>query len=184
MWSQKLKAVLAAAVIATVLTSGCLSSLPSRSTPTATPKDLAGSYDTSFVLSGWRAISKFTQVKSKTYEGTYADPNGQKWNFTVELSSAQNSSYGRYFELMKKRSDEGYVKTNESKITIGTGQTVFGRIDEKWYGYKASDSANPALCALFFGYDETAGSWVVTTAASGATIITTTATAQTATAFA
>jgi len=84
---------------------------------------------------------------------------------------------------MKKRSDEGYVKTNESKITIGTGQTVFGRIDEKWYGYKASDSAYPALCALFFGYDETAGSWVVTTAASGA-IITKTATPQTATAFA
>jgi hypothetical protein len=73
--------------------------------------------------------------------------------------------------------DEGYIKTTESKIALGTGQTVFGRIDEKWYGYKASDSANPTLFALFFGYDKTADSWVVATAASGATIITQTTTA-------
>jgi len=177
MASRKLEAVLAAALIATVLTSGCLSSLPSGSTPTTTPQDLSASYDTSFVLSGWRAISKFTQVKAKTYVGTYADAKGQKWNFTVELFSAENNSYGRYFELMKKRSDEGYVKTTESKIALGSGQTVFGRIDEKWYGYKASDSANPALYALFFGYDETAESWVVATAASGAMIMTQTTTA-------
>jgi hypothetical protein len=109
--------------------------------------------------------------------GAYADAKGQKWNFTVELFSAENNSYGRYFELMKKRSDEGYIKTSESKIALGTGQTVFGRIDERWYGYKASDSANPALYALFFGYDEAAESWVVATAASGAMIMTQTTTA-------
>ncbi len=178
MASRKLKAVLAAAVIATVLTSGCLSSLPSGSTPTATPQDLSASYDASFVLSGWRAVSKFTQIKPKTYVGAYADAKGQKWNFTVELFSAENNSYDRYFELMKKRSDEGYIKTSESKIALGTGHTVFGRIDEKWYGYKASDSANPALYALFFGYDETAESWVVATASSGAMIMTQTTTAS------
>jgi hypothetical protein len=177
MASRKLKAVLAAVLIATVLTSGCLSSLPSGSAPTATPQDLSASYDASFVLSGWRAISKFTQTKPKTYVGAYADAKGQKWNFTVELFSAENNSYGRYFELMKKRSDEGYIKTSESKIALGTGQTVFGRIDERWYGYKASDSANPALYALFFGYDEAAESWVVATAASGAVIMTPTTTA-------
>jgi hypothetical protein len=178
MASQKLKAVLSAVLIATVLTSGCLSSLPSGSAPTATPQDLSASYDASFVLSGWRAISKFTQIKPKTYVGAYADAKGQKWNFTVELFSAENNSYGRYFELMKKRSDEGYIKTSESKIALGTGQTVFGRIDERWYGYKASDSANPALYALFFGYDETAESWVVATASSGAMIMTPTTTAS------
>jgi hypothetical protein len=164
-------------VAVVIFISGCLSSLPIGSTPTATPQDLSGSYDASFVLSGWRSISKFTKVKPKTYVGAYADANGQKWNFTVELFSAENNSYARYFELMKEKSDEGYVKTSESKIRLGTGQTVFGRIDEKWYGYKASDSANPALYALFFGYDETAESWVVATAASGAMIITQTATA-------
>jgi hypothetical protein len=177
MKSRKLEAVLAIAIIATVLVSGCLSSLPLGSTPTTTPHDLSVSYDASFVLSGWRAIQKFTQVKPKTYVGAYADAKGQKWNFTVELFSAENDSYGRYFALMKQRSDEGYIKTNESKIALGTGQTVFGRIDEKWYGYKASDSANPALCALFFGYDETAESWVVATAASGGMVITETTTA-------
>lgn len=177
MASRKLESMLVTAMIATVLVSGCLSSLPLGSTPTATPQDLSVSYDASFVLSGWHAISKFTQIKPKTYVGAYADAKGQKWNFTVELFSAENNSYGRYFELMKKRSDEGYIKTTESKIALGTGQTVFGRIDEKWYGYKASDSANPTLFALFFGYDKTADSWVVATAASGATIITQTTTA-------
>jgi hypothetical protein len=177
MTTRKLQVVLAAAVVAIVLTGGCLSSsLPSRPSPTAMPHDLSESYDASFVLSGWRAISKFTQVTPKTYVGVYQDTKGQSWNFTVQLFSAENSSYGRYFELMKKRSDEGFVKTTESKITIGTGQTVFGRIDEKWYGYKASDSANPALFALFYGYDETAESWVVTSAASGGMPTTQTAT--------
>ncbi|MEI7827473.1 MAG: hypothetical protein WCI87_06750 [Euryarchaeota archaeon] len=71
---------------------------------------------------------------------------------------------------MKQRTDAGYVKTNESKIALGTGQTVFGRVDEKWYGYKASDATNPALCALFFDYDETNQSWVVAIAASGAVV--------------
>ena len=119
MTSRKLSAVLAAVMMmATVLTSGCLSSLTSRSSPTATPQDLSVSYDASFVLSGWRAISKFTQVTSKTYVGTYADGKGQSWNFTVQLFSAENTSYGGYFELMKKKSDEGYVKTNESKIAL------------------------------------------------------------------
>jgi hypothetical protein len=165
MASRKLESMLVTAMIATVLVSGCLSSLPLGSTPTATPQDLSVSYDASFVLSGWHAISKFTQIKPKTYVGAYADAKGQKWNFTVEQFSAENNSYGRYFELMKKRS------------ALGTGQTVFGRIDEKWYGYKASDSANPTLFALFFGYDKTADSWVVATAASGATIITQTTTA-------
>ncbi|MGA7075152.1 MAG: hypothetical protein WBZ42_01180 [Halobacteriota archaeon] len=168
MTSHKLEAVLAAAVIVTVLTSGCLSALPFSSTPTSKPRDLSGSYDASFVLGGWRPINKFTQVKPNTYVGAYTDTKGQKWNFTVELISSENDSYGRYFELMKQRTDAGYVKTNESKISLGTGQTVFGRVDEKWYGYKASDAASPALCALFFGYDETAQSWVVATAASGA----------------
>ena len=177
MTSRKLQAVLAAAIVATVLASGCLSSLTSRPSPTATPQDLSVSYDASFVLSGWRAISKFTQVTPKTYVGTYAEEKGQSWNFTVQLFSAENTSYGRYFELMKKKSDEGYVKTNESKIALGTGQTVFGRIDEKWYGYKASDSENPALYALLFGYDENAASWVVATVASGAIITTKTTTA-------
>jgi len=68
---------------------------------------------------------------------------------------------------MKQRTDTGYVKTNESKIALGTGQTVFGRVDEKWHGYKANDAANPALCALFFSYDKTAQSWVVTPAVGG-----------------
>jgi len=176
MTSRKLEAVLAAAIVATVLMSGCLS-LPSASTPTATPHDLSASYDASFVLSGWRALSKFTQVTPKSYVGAYADAKGQSWNFTVELFSAENTSYSRYFELMKKKSDEGYIKTTESKIALGTGQTVFGRIDEKWYGYKASDSPNPALYALFFGYDETAESWVVATATSGTLIKTQTASA-------
>jgi hypothetical protein len=176
MTSLKLEAVLAIAIIATVLVSGCLS-LPRGSTPTATPQDLSASYDASFVLSGWRALSKFAQVTPKSYVGTYADAKGQSWNFTVELFSAENTSYSRYFELMKKKSDEGYTKTTESKIALGTGQTVFGRIDEKWYGYKASESKNPALYALLFGYDETAESWVVTTVASGAMVITKTTSA-------
>ncbi|MGZ7109759.1 MAG: hypothetical protein ACXVIU_00195 [Halobacteriota archaeon] len=177
MTSRKLQAVLAVAIVAAVLTSGCLSSLTSRSPPTATPQDLSASYDASFVLSGWRAINKFTQVTPKTYVGTYTDEKGQSWNFTVQLFSAENTSYSRYFELMKKKSDEGYVKTNESKIALGTGQTVFGRIDERWYGYKASDSGNPALYALLFGYDENAASWVVATVASGAIVTTKTTTA-------
>ncbi|MGA3360298.1 MAG: hypothetical protein ABSC87_08840 [Halobacteriota archaeon] len=168
MTSRKLEAVLAAAVIVIVLTSGCLSSLPFRSTPTAKPRDISGSYDASFVLGGWSPVSKFAQMKPNTYVGVYTDAKGQTWNFTVELISSENDSYGRYFELMKQRTDAGYVKTNESKIALGTGQTVFGRIDEKWYGYKASDAANPALCALLFGYDETSQSWVVVTATSGA----------------
>jgi hypothetical protein len=168
MTSRKLEAGLAVAVIVTVLASGCLSSLPFRATPTAKPRDLSGSYDASFVLGGWSPVSKFTQVKPHTYVGVYTDEKGQTWNFTVELISSENDSYGRYFELMKQRTDAGYVKTNESKIALGTGQTVFGRIDEKWYGYKASDAANPALCALFFGYDDTSQSWVVVTATSGA----------------
>jgi hypothetical protein len=79
-------------MIATVLVSGCLSSLPLGSTPTATPQDLSVSYDASFVLSGWHAISKFTQIKPKTYVGAYADAKGQKWNFTVEQFSAENNS--------------------------------------------------------------------------------------------
>lgn len=166
--SRNLGAVLAAAIIATVLTSGCLSAHPFGSTPSPKPQDLSTSYDASFVLSGWYSISKFTQVKLNNYAGVYADAKGQQWNFTVELTSSENDSYGRYFELMKKRSDEGYVKTDESKIALGTGQTVFGRIDEKWYGYKTSEATNPALYALFFGYDETSDSWVVVTAASGA----------------
>jgi hypothetical protein len=107
-------------------------------------------------------------VKPNTYVGVYTDAKGQTWNFTVELISSENDSYGRYFELMKQRTDAGYVKTNESKRALGTGQTVFGRVDEKWYGYKASDPANPVLCALFFGYDETNQSWIVATATSGA----------------
>jgi hypothetical protein len=168
MTSRNLGAVLTAAIIATVLTSGCLSSLPFGSTPTSKARDLSSSYDASFVLSGWRAINKFTQVKPNHYTGVYADANGQQWSFTVELTSSESDSYGRYFELMKNRSDEGYIKTDESKIALGTGQTVFGRIDEKWYGYKTSDAANPTFYVLFFGYDETNESWVVATATSGA----------------
>jgi hypothetical protein len=168
MTSRKSEAVLAATVIVIVFISGCLSSLPFGSKPTSQPRDLSGSYDGSFVLGGWSPVNKFAQVKPNTYAGAFADAKGQKWNFTVELMSSENDSYGRYFELMKQRTDAGYTKTNESKIALGTGQTVFGRIDEKWYGYKTSDAANPALCALFFGYDETTQLWVVATATSSA----------------
>jgi hypothetical protein len=101
------------------------------------------------------------------YSGTYTDVQGLTWNFTVELMSSGNDSYGRYFQLMKERTDGGYIKTNESKINLGNGQTVFGRVDEKWYGYKASDTTNPALAALFYGYDETNASWIVASASRG-----------------
>jgi len=50
---------------------------------------------------------------------------------------------------MKERTDGGYVKTNASKINLGNRRTVFGRVDEKWYSYNASDTTNPALAALF-----------------------------------
>ncbi len=89
------------------------------------------------------------------------------WNFMVELMSSGNDLSSRYVQLMKERTDDGYVKTNESKINLGSGQTVFGRVDEKWYGYKANDTTNPALAALFYGYDETNASWIVATASSG-----------------
>ena len=84
------------------------------------------------------------------YSGTYTDVHRLTWNFTVELMSSGNDSYGRYFQLMKERTDGGYVKTNASKINLGNRQTVFGRVDEKWYDYKASDTTNPALAALFY----------------------------------
>jgi hypothetical protein len=162
-----LRVVLTAAVAAAVLVSGCASSLPFGSTPTPKPQDLSGSYDAAFSLSGWRAVDRFTQIKPNVYSGTYKDAQGLTWNFTVELMSSGNDSYGRYFQLMKERTDDGYVKTNESKINLGNGQTVFGRVDEKWYGYKANDTTNPALAALFYGYDETNASWIVATASSG-----------------
>jgi hypothetical protein len=165
--SHKSEAVLAATVMAIVFTSGCLSSLPFGSTATPTPTDLSGSYDASFVLSNWSRVSKFAQVKPNTYVGIYKDTNGQKWNFTVELMSSENDAYGRYYELMKDRTDVGYVKTNESKIDLGKGQTFFGRVDEKWYGYSASEPTSTVWCALFFGYDDANTSWVVTTAVGG-----------------
>jgi hypothetical protein len=165
--SHKSEAVLAATVMAIVFTSGCLSSLPFGSTATPTPTDLSGSYDASFVLSNWSRVSKFAQVKPNTYVGIYKDTNGQKWNFTVELMSSENDAYGRYYELLKDRTDVGYVKTNESKIDLGNGQTFFGRVDEKWYGYSAVNSTNAVWCALFFGYDNANTSWVVTTAVGG-----------------
>lgn len=165
--SHKSEAVLAVTVMVIIFTSGCLSSLPFGSTPTSKPTDLSGSYDASFVLSGWSRVSKFAQVKPNTYVGIYNDSKGQKWNFTVELMSSENDAYGRYFELMKGRTDVGYVKTNESKIDLGKGQTFFGRVDEKWYGYTASDPANTVWSALFFGYDDANQSWVVTTAVGG-----------------
>jgi hypothetical protein len=112
------------------------------------------------------------------YSGTYTDVHGLTWNFTVELMSSGNESYGRYFHLMKERTDDGYVKTNESKINLGNGQTVFGRVDEKWYGYKASDTTNPALATLFYGYDETNASWIVATGASDGAETTHTGTAS------
>jgi len=83
------------------------------------------------------------------YSGTYTDVHRLTWNFTVELMSPGNDSHGRYFQLMKERTDGRYVKTNASKINLGNRQMVFGRVDEKWYDYKASDTTNPALAALF-----------------------------------
>ena len=101
-----------------------------------------------------------------------------RWNFTVELMSPGNDSYGRYFQLMKERTDGGSVKTNASKINLGNRQTVFGRVDEKWYGYKANDTTSPALAALFYGYDETNASWIVATASSGGAATTHTSSAS------
>ncbi len=178
MKAHTLAAVLTAAVAAAVLVSGCASSLPFSSTPTPKPRDSSGSYDAAFGQSGWRAVDKFTQVTPNVYSGNYADVQGLTWNFTVELMSSGNDSYGRYFQLMKERTDAGYVKTNESKINLGNGQTVFGRVDEKWYGYKASSTTNPALAALFYGYDETNASWIVATASSGAAATAHTSTAS------
>lgn len=43
------------------------------------------------------------------------------WNFMVELMSSGNDLSSRYVRLMKERTDDGYVKTNESKINLGTG---------------------------------------------------------------
>jgi hypothetical protein len=178
MKAHTLGAVLTAAVAAAVLVSGCASSLPFSATPTPTPRDLSGSYDAAFSLSGWRAVDRFTQVTPNVYSGTYTDVQGLTWNFTVELMSSGNESSGRYFQLMKERTDDGYVKTNESKINLGNEQTVFGRIDERWYGYKARDTTNPALAALFYSYDETNASWIVATAASDGAATTQTSTAS------
>ena len=178
MKAHTLGAVLTAAVAAAVLVSGCASSLPFGATPTPKPQDLSGSYDAAFSLSGWRAVDRFTQIKPNVYSGTYKDAQGLTWNFTVELMSSGNDSYGRYFQLMKERTGDGYVKTNESKINLGNGQTVFGRVDEKWYGYKANDTTNPALAALFYGYDETNASWIVATASSGGVATTRTSSAS------
>jgi hypothetical protein len=178
MKAHTLAAVLTAAVAAVVLVSGCASSLPFGSTPTPRAQDLSRSYDAAFSLSGWRAVDRFTQVKPNMYSGAYTDVQGLTWNFTVELMSSGNDSYGRYFQLMKERTDGGYIKTNESKINLGNGQTVFGRVDEKWYGYKASDTTNPALAALFYGYDETNASWIVASASSGGAATTQTSSAS------
>ena len=83
-----------------------------------------------------------------------------------------------YFQLMQERTDNGYVKTNDSKINIGTRQTLFGRIDEKWYGFKSNDTTHLALTALFYGYDETNGNWVVAAASSDGATTTQTAAAS------
>ncbi len=72
------------------------------------------------------------------YAGEYADARGQTWNFSVALSLSENGSFGRYFEVMKEYSDGGFVKANSSKIDVGTGGTVFGTVDQRWYGYKTT----------------------------------------------
>jgi hypothetical protein len=166
MKALKLGAVLAAVVSAALAVSGCVSSLPFRSTPAPTPRDLSGSYDASFSQSGWHAVARFTQAKPNVYSGSYRDAQGRTWNFTVELTSSANDAYGRYFQLVKERTEGGYVKTDESKLNVGTGQTVFGRVDEKWYGYKASNTTNPALAAILFAYDEANEGWVTASASS------------------
>jgi hypothetical protein len=178
MKAHKVVAVLTAVVAAAVLVSGCSSFLPLSSTSTPKPRDLSASYDAAFSQGGWRAVERFTQVTPNVYSGTYTDVHGYTWNFTVELMSSANDAYGRYFQLMKERTDDGYVRANESKINVGTGQTVFGRVDEKWYGYKVSNTTNPALAALFYGYDGTNGSWVVATASSDGITTTQTSTAS------
>ena len=94
MKAQELGAVVAAAVAAAVLVGGCASSLPFGSTPTQTQRDLSESYDATFSQSGWRAVTRFTQVKPNAYSGIYTDVQGRTWNFTVELASSANDSYG------------------------------------------------------------------------------------------
>ncbi len=157
---------LVAVLVAVVVVSGCATSLPFASAPSSKSRDLSGSYDAAFIENSWKALSPFVQTKPNVYSGEYADAQGQAWNFSVELSSSENDSFGRYFQVMKEHSDNGFVKANSSKINLGTGSTVFGVVDEVWYGYKTTGTINTQLCVLFFSYDESNGAWVVVTAQS------------------
>ncbi len=54
-----------------------------------------------------------------------------------------------YFEVMKEYSDGGFIKANSSKIDVGTKGTVFGTVDQRWYGYKTTSTMETQLCVLF-----------------------------------
>ncbi|MGZ4944339.1 MAG: hypothetical protein ACXV6K_08685, partial [Halobacteriota archaeon] len=153
-------------LVAAVMASGCTTSLPFASAPSSKSRDLSGSYDAAFVKNNWKALTPFVQTKANVYSGEYVDARGQTWNFSIELSSSENESFGRYFEVMKEFSDNGFVKANSSKVNVGTGSTVFGTVDEVWYGYKTTGTINTQLCVLFFSYDESNDAWVFVTAQS------------------
>ncbi len=158
--------VLVAVLVAAVVVSGCTTSLPFAPSPSSKPRDLSSSYNATFVQNHWKVLRPFAQTKPNVYSGEYRDAQGQTWNFSIELSSSENDSFGRYFQVMKEYSDNGFIKANGSKINLGTGSTVFGTVDEVWYGYKTAGTMNTQLCVLFFSYDENNGVWAVVTAQS------------------
>ncbi len=151
---------LAIILVTAVVVSGCTTPLPFASAPSSKTRDLSNSYDTAFTQNNWRALSPFVQTKPNMYSGEYVDARGQAWNFSIVLSSSENDSFGRYFQAMKERSDAGFIKANSSKINLGNGSTVFGTVDELWYGYKTIDVTSKQLCVLFFSYDENNDAWV------------------------
>ncbi len=157
---------LAILLVTTVVVSGCTTQLPFAPAPSSKPRDLSNTYDTAFTQNNWRALSAFVQTKPNTYSGEYADARGQAWNFSIVLSSSENDSFGRYFQAMKERSDNGFLRANSSKINLGNGSTVFGTVDELWYGYKTVDATNTQLCVLFFSYDPNNDAWVFVIAES------------------
>ncbi len=159
--------VLTTALIAAVVVSGCTTSLPFAPPSSSKPRDLSSSYNATFVDNNWKAVNPFVQTKLNEYSGEYTDARGQKWNFSVVLSSSENESFGRYFNVTKEYSDNGFIKTNGSKVDLGTGRTVFGTVDELWYGYKTTGAVNTQLCVLLFSYDEKNDVWAVVTAQSG-----------------
>ncbi len=153
-------------LVAAVVVSGCTTSLPFAPAPSTKPRDLSASYNATFIQNNWEAVRPFAQVQPSVYAGEYSDARGQKWNFSVALSSSENDSFGHYFNAMKEYNDNGFVKANSSRINLGNGSTVFGTVDEVWYGYKPGGATNTQLCVLFFSYDENNDVWAVVTALS------------------